>query len=95
MGFLYYILKARFYDSKFYLQQNGAQEPLNLQDLLYQNLWQPLLCPTRNENSQGAVAHGPRSEPLCTPVLSVTNPVEKECIDEKIIYKPLRKTVIM
>ena len=72
IGFLYYILKDRFYDSKFYLQQNGAQEPLNLQDLLYQNLWQPLLCPTRNENSQGAVAHGPCSERLCTPVLSVT-----------------------
>ena len=70
--FLYYTLKDRFYDSRFYLQQNGAQEPLNLQDLLYQNLWQPLLCPTRNENSQGAVAHVSRSEPLCTPVLSVT-----------------------
>ena len=72
MGFLYYILKDRFYDSKFYLQQNGAQEPLNLQDLLYQNLWQSLLCPMRNKNSQGAVAHGPCSEHLCTPVLSVT-----------------------
>ena len=33
MGFLYYILKDRFYDSKFYLQHNAAQEPLNLQDL--------------------------------------------------------------
>ena len=52
-NFLYYILKARFYDNKFYLQHNGAQEPLSLQDLLYQNLWLSLLCPARNENLQG------------------------------------------
>ena len=36
--FLYYILKDRFYNRKFYLQHYGAQEPLSLQDLLYQNI---------------------------------------------------------
>ena len=43
-----------FYNTEFFLQHNGIQEPLNLQDLLYSNPWLSLLCPARNENSQDA-----------------------------------------
>ena len=31
--FWFYVFRNKLYGIKFYLQQNGAQEPLNLQDL--------------------------------------------------------------